>query len=144
VEAFNKIVSLQHNKHNGNGGGRKRARDGVPIDTLPDFWSLGQWLGRWFMWQLGYGDDMDPDRCPCSDFETPNGLGDFGDSNIDYDSDDTHTTETSSNADVHDEVYSVSDDAGSVVSVEFLPCTPHDMPMIECRARNLLLRRCVQ
>ena len=144
VEAFNKIVSLRHNKHNGNGGGRKRTRDGVPIDTCPEFWSIGQWLGRWSMWQLGYGDEMDPDRCLSSDFETPNGQGDLGDCNTDYDSDDTYTTETSSNADVNDEVYSVSDDAGSVVSVQFLPCTPHDMPMIECRARNLLQRRCVQ
>jgi hypothetical protein len=96
------------------------------------------------MWQLGYGDDMDPDRCPSSDFETPNPLGDECDSNTDYDSDDTYTTQTSSNAGVDDEVYSVSDDAGSVVSVEFLPCTPHDMPMMECRARNFLHRHCVQ
>jgi hypothetical protein len=96
------------------------------------------------MWQLGYGDDMDPDRCSDSDFETPNGLYDLGESNTDYDSDDTYTTETSSNADVNDEIYSVSDDAGSVVSVSFLPCTPHNMSMNECWARNLLQRRCVQ
>jgi hypothetical protein len=87
---------------------------------------------------------MDPDRCSDSDFETPNGLRDLRESNTDYDSDDTYTTETSSNADVNDEVYSVSDDAGSVVSVSFLPCRPHNMSMNECRARNLLQRRCVQ
>jgi hypothetical protein len=144
VEAFNKIVSLRHNKHNGNGGGRKRTLAGVPIETCPEFWSLGQWLGRWSMWQLGYGDDMDPDRCSDADLETPNGLHELGDSNTEYDSDDTYTTETSSNADVHDEIYSVSDDAGSVESISFLPCTPHNMSMNECRARKLLQRRCVQ
>ncbi len=96
------------------------------------------------MWHLDYGDDMDPDRYPGSDFETPHGQGDDCDVNTDYDSDDTYTTAKSSNADVDDEVYSVSDDAGSAVSVQFLPCTPHDMPMIECWARNLLQRRCVQ
>ena len=96
------------------------------------------------MWQLGYGDDMDPDRFPSSDFATPNPRGDESDSNTDYDSDDTYTTQTSSNAGVDDEVYSVSDEIGSVVSVAFLPCTPHDMPMMDCRALNLLHRRCVR
>ena len=144
VEAFNKIVSLRHNKHNGNGGGRKRARDGVPIETCPEFWSLGQWLGRWSMWHLGYGDEMDPDLCQSSDFDIANPSGDAWDRNTDCDSDDTYTTQSSSNAGVDDEVFSVSDEVGSVVSVEFVPCTPHDMPMIECRAHNLLHRRCVQ
>ena len=144
VEAFNKIVSLRHNKHNGNGGGRKRARDGVPIETCPEFWSLGQWLGRWSMWHLGYGDEMDPDLCPSSYFETPNPPGAEWERNTDCDSDDTYTTQSSSNAGVDDEVFSVSDEVGSMVSVEFVPCTPHDMPMIECRAHNLLHRRCVQ
>jgi hypothetical protein len=96
------------------------------------------------MWPLGYGDDMDPDRSPSSDFETPNPLGDESNSNTDYDSNDTYTTQTSSNAGVDDEVYSVSDDAGSVVSAAFLPCTSNHMSMMECRARNLLHRRCVQ
>ena len=144
VEAFNKIVSLRHNKHNGNGGGRKRARDGVPIETCPEFWSLGQWLGRWSMWHLGYGDEMDPDLCPSSYFETPNPPGAEWERNTDCDSDDTYTTQSSSNAGVDDDVFSVSDEVGSVVSVEFVPCTPHDMSMIECRATNLLHRRCVQ
>jgi hypothetical protein len=144
VEAFNKIVSLRHNKHNGNGGGRKRRRDGVPIETCPEFWSLGQWLGRWSMWQLGYGDDMDPDLSSSLDCLTLNRVGEESESNIQYDSDDTYTTQSSSNSCVDDEVYSVSDEAGSVVSVAFLPCTPKDMPMMECRARNLLQRRCVQ
>ena len=144
VEAFNKIVSLRHNKHNGNGGGRKRARDGVPIETCPEFWSLGQWLGRWSMWHLGYGDEMDPDLCPSSYFETPNPPGAEWERNTDCDSDDTYTTQSSSNASVDDDVFSVSDEVGSVVSVEFVPCTPHDMSMIECRATNLLHRRCVQ
>jgi hypothetical protein len=61
VEAFNKIVSVRHNQHNGNGG-RKRTRAGEPVQTCPEFWSLGQWLGRWSIWQLGYGDCMDPDH----------------------------------------------------------------------------------
>ncbi len=62
VETFNKIVSLRHDKFNGNGG-RKRTRAGAPTELCPVFWSLGQWLCRWTMWQLGYADEMDPDRC---------------------------------------------------------------------------------
>ncbi len=38
---------------------------------------------------------------------------------------------------------STSDDDSSVVSVEFVPCTPLHMPMMECRSRNLLRRSCV-
>ena len=96
------------------------------------------------MWQLGYGDDMDPDLSSSLDCLTLNRVGEESESNIQYDSDDTYTTQSSSNSCVDDEVYSVSDEAGSVVSVAFLPCTPKDMPMMECRARNLLQRRCVQ
>jgi hypothetical protein len=96
------------------------------------------------MWHLGYGDEMDPDLCQSSDFDIANPSGDAWDRNTDCDSDDTYTTQSSSNAGVDDEVFSVSDEVGSVVSVEFVPCTPHDMPMIECRAHNLLHRRCVQ
>jgi hypothetical protein len=143
VEAFNKIVSPRHNKHNGNGG-RKRTRVGEPIKTCPDFWSLGQWLGRRSMWQLGYGDDMDPDRCPSTDFNTPDAVGDGCEPNTDNSTDDTYTTETSSGEDALDDIFSVTDDDESVASVEFIPCTPHAMPMLECRALNLLQRRCVQ
>ena len=77
-------------------------------------------------------------------FETPNPPGAEWERNTDCDSDYTYTTQSSSNAGVDDEVYSVSDEAGSVVSLDFLPCTPLDMPMIECRDRNMLHRRCVQ
>ena len=150
VEAFNKIVSLRHNMHNGKGG-RKRTRAGEPVQTCPEFWSLGQWLGRWSMWQLGYGDDMDPDRRPRIDFHTPNVVCDGYDPNHDNDTDDTtYTTESSSNDDESDDdVYDDDsacdslDDNESMASVEFVPCTPHDLPMMECRALNLLHRRCV-
>ncbi len=73
VEAFNKIVSVRHNQHNGNGG-RKRTRAGEPVQTCPEFWSLGQWLGRWSIWQLGYGDCMDPDHLCSSQSTTPHGI----------------------------------------------------------------------
>ena len=142
VEAFNKIVSLRHNTHNGNGG-RKRTRVGEPIQTCPEFWSLGQWLGRWSMWQLGYGDDMDPDRSPRSNFTTPAEACDGSDRVSSYDTDDAYTTETSSDDESLDDVFSVTDDDISVASVEFIPCTPLDMTMLECRALNLLQRRCV-
>ena len=57
VEAFNAIVSLRHNKNNKKGG-YKKTRKGEPIRKCAEFWSLGQWLGRWSLWQLGYGDSM--------------------------------------------------------------------------------------
>jgi hypothetical protein len=57
VEAFNSIVSLRHNKNNKKGG-YKKTRKGDPIRKCAEFWSLGQWLGRWSLWQLGYGDTM--------------------------------------------------------------------------------------
>jgi hypothetical protein len=96
------------------------------------------------MWQLGYDDDMDPDHCPSTDFNTPDAVGDGCEPNTDNDTDDTYTTETSSDEDALDDVFSVSDDDESVASVEFIPCTPHEMPMLEFRALNLLQRRCVQ
>jgi hypothetical protein len=130
--------------HNGKGG-RKRTRAGEPVQTCPEFWSLGQWLGRWSMWQLGYGDDMDPDRRPRIDFHTPNVVCDGSDPNPDNDSDDTtYTTESSSNDDVSDDASDDDDSARdsldddeSMASVEFVPCTPHDRPMMQCRALNL-------
>jgi hypothetical protein len=51
---------------------------------------LGQWLGRWSMWQLGYGDDMDPD---CSQhYEYIGGDAACARSEIDtdFDTDDTY------------------------------------------------------
>jgi hypothetical protein len=129
VEAFNKTVSLRHKMHNGKGG-RKRTRAGEPVQTCPEFWSLGQWLGRWSMWQLGYGDDMDPDRRPRIDFHTPHVVCDGPDPNQGNDSDDTpYTTESSSNDDASDDdleddesPHDSSDDDESVTSVEVLTC----------------------
>ena len=154
VEAFNRIVSLRHNKHNGNGG-RKRTRDGAPTELCPEFWSLGQWLGRWSMWQLGYGDDMDPDRSQHYAYIAGDGPCEPCDLETDNDTDDTYTpspgrypasqlsrTNTTSDDDSLG-TSSTSDDDSSVVSVEFEPCTPLHMPMIECRSRNLLRRSCV-
>jgi hypothetical protein len=142
VEAFNKIVSVRHNQHNGNGG-RKRTRAGEPVQTCPEFWSVGQWLGRWSIWQLGYGDDMDPDRMGSSRYTTPNGECGLFEASGESDSDEAYTTDSSSAADDGDEVYSDSDDDRSVASMEILPCTPYNMPMMECRERNLLHRHCV-
>ena len=57
LEAFNSIVSLRYNKHNKKGG-CKKTRKGAPIVKCAEFWSLGQWLGRWTLWHLGYADNM--------------------------------------------------------------------------------------
>ncbi len=51
VEAFNSIVSLRHNKNNKKGE-YKKTRKGDPIRKCPEFWSLGQWLGRWSLWAM--------------------------------------------------------------------------------------------
>jgi hypothetical protein len=96
------------------------------------------------MWQLGYGDDMDPDRCPSTDFNTPDAACDGCEPNTDSDTDDTYTAGTSSDEEALDDIFSELDDDESVASVELLPCTPHDMPMLECRALNLLQMRYVQ
>ncbi len=90
VEAFNRIVSLRHNKHNGNGGG-KRTHDGAPTELCPEFWSLGQWLGRWSMWQLGYGDDMDPDRSQHYEYIEGDAACEPCEIETDSDTDDTYT-----------------------------------------------------
>jgi hypothetical protein len=86
---------------------------------------------------------MDPDRSPCSHFTTPEEACDGSDPNTSPNTDDAYTTETSSDEESLDDVSSVTDDDISVASVEFLPCTPFDMSMLECRALNLLHRRCV-
>ena len=57
VEAFNKIVSLRYNKFNKRGG-YKKTRAGDLKRKCNEFWSLGQWLGRWSLWHLGYADAM--------------------------------------------------------------------------------------
>jgi hypothetical protein len=70
IEAFNAIVSLRHNKNNKKGG-YKKTRKGDPIRKCAEFWSLGQWLGRWSLRQLGYGDTIkqstDDMWIPCVD-----------------------------------------------------------------------------
>ena len=142
VEAFNKIVSVRHNQHNGNGG-RKRTRAGDPVQTCPEFWSVGQWLGRWSIWQLGYGDYMDPDHLSISKNTTPNGDYHPSEDNTETDADEAYTTDSSSSGDASDEVYCDSEDERSVESIEIMPCTPYNMPMMECRERNLLHRQCV-
>ena len=155
VEAFNKIVSPRHNKHNGNGG-RKRTRVGEPIKTCPDFWSLGQWLGRRSMWQLGYGDDMDPDRCKRSDETPETARGTPCDTDTNSDTDGTYTlspghnvggpycTDTSSDDEsAQCQIQSDDSSSSSVASVEFTPCTPLDLSMMESRSRHLLRRNCL-
>ena len=155
VEAFNKIVSLRQNRHNGNGGA-KRTRTGAPTELCPEFWSLGQWLGRWSMWQLGLGDAMDPDREQTCDFTTPSASlscsGSSSESGIDADyalspgcnvSDEYSCTDESV-ADAESEIFSDSDDDSSVANDEFVPLTPCQMPMRECRSLRLLPRSCAR
>ena len=60
VSKLSIILCLYATKHNGHGGG-KRTREGEPKATCEEFWSLGQFLGRWSMWHLGYADLLDPD-----------------------------------------------------------------------------------
>jgi hypothetical protein len=155
VEAFNRIVSLRHNKHNGNGG-RKRTRAGQPTELCAEFWSLGQWLGRWSMWQLGYGDDMDPDRCKRSDETPETDRGTPCDTDTNSDTDGTYTLSPGHNVGGPYCTDTSSDDesaqcqnqssycsSSSVASVEFIPCTPLDLSMMDSRSRNLLRRNCV-
>lgn len=77
VEAFNKIVSLRYNKFNKRGG-YKKTRAGDEKRKCKEFWSLGQWLGRWSLWHLGYADAMqhdtqnmtDVEENPCEDMDS--------------------------------------------------------------------------
>jgi hypothetical protein len=66
VEAFNNIVSLRYNKFNKRGG-YKKTRAGDEKRKCKEFWSLGQWLGRWSLWHLGYADAMQHERHNMSD-----------------------------------------------------------------------------
>jgi hypothetical protein len=99
VEAFNKIVSLRYNKFN-NRGGYKKTRAGDEKRKCNEFWSLGQWLGRWSLWHLGYADAMQHDRQDMTDVEV----------NLceDMDSDATYQREDDSD----------SDSSGSDVNIE--------------------------
>jgi hypothetical protein len=152
---LNKIVSLRHNRHNGNGGA-KRTRDGAPTELCPEFWSLGQWLGRWSMWQLGLADDMDPDRHQYSAFTIPNAAlssrGSSCESDVDEDYalsprcnvSDEYSCTDESDPDISADILSDSDDNSSVASDAFVPLTPCGMPHMECRSLRLLPRNCVR
>jgi hypothetical protein len=99
VEAFNKIVSLRYNKFNKRGG-YKKTRAGDEKRKCNEFWSLGQWLGRWSLWHLGYADAMQHDTQNMTDVEL----------NLceDMDSDATYQREDDSD----------SDSSGSDVNIE--------------------------
>jgi hypothetical protein len=156
VEAFNKIVSLRHNRHNGNDGA-KRTRDGAPTELCPEFWSLGQGLGRWSMWQLGLADEMDPKRYqqPFA-FTTPNAtlFSSGGSSKSDVDEDyylspgcdvsEEYSCTDDSVADACANIFSDSEDSSSVASGEFVPLAPCGMPHMECRSLRLLTRNCAR
>jgi hypothetical protein len=141
VEAFNKIVSLRHNRHNGNGGA-KRTREGAATELCPEFWSFGQWLGRWSMWQLGYADGMDPDNCQPDESGTSISASAFSDDDMDksYSVSSGHTDDGSDESDV----FSESDDESDVSIEEFEPITPSHLAMGDCRALNLLHRNCTR
>ena len=106
------------------------------------------------MWQLGYGDAMDPDRSQHYEYIAGDGACEPCEIATDSATDDTYTpsperTEVSQNSRTNTSsdddcvgTLSTSDDDSSVVSVEFVPCTPLHMPMMECRSRNLLRRSC--
>ncbi len=141
VEAFNKIVSLRHNKFNQQCGCRKTCK-GMPKALCPEFWSLGQWLGRWSMWNLGYGDSMDPERICKSCDTTPTN---HSDSETDSDTDDSYQYASSSESSMDSHYDSSSEsDNDSYFSDGFEPCTPLNMSMSECRSRNLFDRECVR
>jgi len=99
VEAFNKIVSLRYNKFNKRGG-YKKTRAGDETRKCNEFWSLGQWLGRWSLWHLGYADAMQNDVEDIGDWE-------------DHLSEDIDSNETYQRADDSD-----SDSCGSDINVE--------------------------
>jgi hypothetical protein len=155
VEAFNKIVSLRHNRHNGNGGA-KRTRDGAPTELCPEFWSLGQWLGRWSMWQLRLADDMDPDRAGPRAFTTPGVAMSCSGSSCESDEDsdfslsldcnvsDEYSCTDESGGDACVDTYSDTDDCTSGGSDAFVPLTPYGMTHMECRSRRLMARECVR
>ena len=99
VEAFNKIVSLRYNKFNKRGG-YKKTRAGDEKRKCQEFWSLGQWLGRWSLWHLGYADAMQHDTQNMTDVEV--------NPCEDLDSDATYQREDDSD----------SDSSGSDVNIE--------------------------
>ena len=99
VEAFNSIVSLRHNKNNKKGG-YKKTRKGDPIRKCPEFWSLGQWLGRWSLWHMGYADDMQHLTDDMWASTTHNGLlSSDAESDEDFNLTDCSSSESDSSAD---------------------------------------------
>jgi hypothetical protein len=169
VEAFNNIMSLRHNKHNGHGGG-KRTREGEPKATCEEFWSLGQFLGRWSMWHLGYADLLDPDYV--GPLVPNNVLERIGECLLpEYDNidmidpvglqcqecviltDRETNTDNSYKPNSDDDDVDVSDDVAwsedensrdSTLSDVFTPCTPLTMSMTDCRAQGMYRRRCIE
>ncbi len=140
-EAFNKIVSMRHNKFNQQGGCRKTCK-GMPKALCPEFWSLGQWLGQWSMWNLGYGDSMDPERICQSCDPTPTNNYDW---ESDSDTDESYQYGSSSECSILSHYDSSSDsDNDSYSSDSFVPCTPLNMSMSECRSRKLYDRECLR
>ena len=170
VEAFNNIMSLRHNKHNGHGGG-KRTREGEPKETCEEFWSLGQFLGRWSMWHLGYADLLDPDyKGPLAPNNILERIGEcmvVPNDNIDMNEhvdlqcqecvvSSDYETETDSSYEpnnVDDDALVVLDDLAwteddnsrdSTLSDVFTPCTPVTMSMTDARAQGMYKRRCTE
>jgi hypothetical protein len=98
---------------------------------------------------------MDPDRSqPCASI-AGDAACDPREIDTDLDTDGTYTlspgrnlesqyscTDTSSEDDCVGNL-TTSDDDSSVFSMDFEPCTPLYMPMMECRSRNFLRRSCV-
>jgi hypothetical protein len=170
VEAFNNIMSLRHNKHNGHGGG-KRTREGEPKETCEEFWSLGQFLGRWSMWHLGYADLLDPDyKGPLPPQNILERIGDgmtipFENNDMNEHEElhchecvvssenDTETDNSYEPNNADDEALVVLDDLAwteednsrdSTLSDVFTPCTPLTMSMTDARAQGMYKRRCME
>ena len=170
VEAFNNIMSLRHNKHNGHGGG-KRTREGEPKETCEEFWSLGQFLGRWSMWHLGYADLLDPDyKGPLPTHNILERIGEcmvIPNENIDMNAheelqcqeclvssdNETETDNSYEPNNVDDDALVLLDDLAwteednsrdSTLSDVFTPCTPLTMSMTDARAQGMYKRRCME
>jgi hypothetical protein len=94
------------------------------------------------MWNLGYGDSMDPERIRHSCETTPTNNSD---SESDSDTDDSYEYVSSSECSILSHYDSCSDsDNDSYSSDSFVPCTPLNMSMSECRTLNLYDRECVR
>ena len=141
VEAFNNIVSLRHNKFNQQGGARKTCK-GMPKQLCPEFWSLGQWLARWSMWNLGYGDAMDPERRREEPSTPPAESVDGGSNLSDCATDVSYRLESCYSCNTSDDDFGSESDESGYNSQDFELSTPFDMSMIDCRNHNLYARSC--